>query len=160
MLTCSCAEYGRMDGLACAWMHSTPHQAGVAGVDIGSDLVPQISVSATQQANGHGPKLWHTVLAGGLGGMASRTGTAPLETIKLAAQTRGIKGVASEARAVIAARGMAGLWAGNVSVYDSADGVWVVQQLEQQPLQRLHLKVACSRKPYIFLSSSLSLRYH
>ena len=36
-----------------------------------------------------------------------------METIKLAAQTRGIKGIASEARAVIAARGVSGLWAGN-----------------------------------------------
>jgi len=86
------------------------HWAEVAFVtDIGTDFSPTIPQS------GCGLKWWQTVLAGGTAGVISRTATAPLEKIKLSAQT-GINsglGLLGELRSIYATQGMRGLFAGN-----------------------------------------------
>lgn len=83
----------------------------LASVDTGSDfsaVPPPKSVP-----------LWRFVLAGGMGGVVSRTLTAPLERIKILAQTsaegsathgKGMRALVGE---VVAKEGVRGLWAGN-----------------------------------------------
>ena len=63
-----------------------------------------------------GLKVWQTVLAGGTAGVVSRTLTAPLERVKVAAQTGfSTGGVSAEFRRILAAEGPRGLFAGNAA---------------------------------------------
>ena len=90
-----------LESVARAWVHS-------AGSDVGSDLAPPIP-----------PKdlpLGQFLVAGGFGGICSRTFTAPLERVKLQAQTGtlGNAGVFQSMRNIAAKEGIAsGLFAGN-----------------------------------------------
>jgi solute carrier family 25 phosphate transporter 23/24/25/41 len=76
--------------------------------DFGGELSPSLPPS--------GLEVWQTVVAGGCGGVASRTLTAPLEKVKLAAQTGTSRtaGVYRElAHIIVATQGVKGLFAGN-----------------------------------------------
>lgn len=75
------------------------------GGDVGSPSLPP-----------SGLELWQTVVAGGCGGVASRTLTAPLERVKLAAQTgtSHTSGVIKELAWVIKTQGVKGLFKGNL----------------------------------------------
>jgi solute carrier family 25 phosphate transporter 23/24/25/41 len=90
-----------LESVARAWVHN-------AGTDCGTDLAPAIP-----------PKdlpLQQFLLAGGLGGVCSRTATAPLERVKLQAQMGGLTGnVYSSLRGILAKEGAAGLFAGNLT---------------------------------------------
>lgn len=80
--------------------------AALAGADVGTDLSPPIPP----------PDLptWLFLVAGGTGGCLSRTATAPLERVKLAAQIRGSGvRVLGELRAAWRQGGVRGLFAGN-----------------------------------------------
>ncbi|GMI15890.1 hypothetical protein TrVE_jg8832 [Triparma verrucosa] len=84
--------------LAKSWAESV-------SVDCGSDLAPP-TVSPDVP--------WHYAVLGGIGGVASRTLTAPLEKVKLAAQTgSGGVSILKELRSTHAALGFRGLFAGN-----------------------------------------------
>lgn len=76
--------------------------------DIGADLSPSLPPS--------GLEIWQTVVAGGCGGVASRTLTAPLEKVKLAAQTgrTHAHGMFSELSYILRSQGFRGLFAGNL----------------------------------------------
>lgn len=78
--------------------------------DIGADMAP------TVHSDGTGLYWWQTVLAGGSAGILSRTLTAPLEKIKITAQTGldGGRGVAASLRHVFVEQGVRGLFAGNL----------------------------------------------
>ena len=89
-----------LEGVARAWVHS-------AGTDVGTDLAPPIP-----------PKdlpLYQFLLAGGFGGMSSRTATAPLERIKIQAQMGNSKGTIAQFSNILAKEGINGLWAGNLT---------------------------------------------
>jgi hypothetical protein len=77
-------------------------------VDCGGEASPSLPPSGLQ--------VWQTVVAGGCGGVASRTLTAPLEKIKLAAQTgtSHTSGVIQEMFHIIRTQGVRGLFAGNL----------------------------------------------
>jgi solute carrier family 25 phosphate transporter 23/24/25/41 len=76
--------------------------------DFGGDLSPSLPPS--------GLEIWQTVVAGGCGGVASRTLTAPLEKVKLAAQTgtSHTSGIFQELSWIIKKQGIKGLFAGNL----------------------------------------------
>ena len=77
-------------------------------VDAGSDLAPLLPHSDLTA--------WQTVVAGGCAGVASRTATAPLERIKLAAQTGNLRGgIAAALRQIYAQEGVRGLFRGNLA---------------------------------------------
>eukprot|EP00747_Dinoflagellata_sp_TGD_P047029 gnl/TRDRNA2_/TRDRNA2_144768_c0_seq2.p1 gnl/TRDRNA2_/TRDRNA2_144768_c0~~gnl/TRDRNA2_/TRDRNA2_144768_c0_seq2.p1 ORF type:complete len:459 (-),score=80.07 gnl/TRDRNA2_/TRDRNA2_144768_c0_seq2:68-1444(-) len=79
-----------------------------SAVCAGSDLAPPGPIA--------GLYLWQTVLAGGLAGVASKTATAPLERLQIAAQTGHAKGgLAQTLRAIASREGVAGLFAGNLA---------------------------------------------
>jgi solute carrier family 25 (mitochondrial phosphate transporter), member 23/24/25/41 len=87
-----------LEGVARAWIHN-------AGTDVGTDLAPPIP-----------PKdlpLYQFLLAGGFGGMSSRTATAPLERIKIQAQMGKNTGLLRELSNIVSKEGIYGLWAGN-----------------------------------------------
>ena len=80
----------------------------LSGVDIGSDLSVPVPPSNMP--------LWRFVLAGGLGGVCSRTFTAPLERVRIEAQVgRSVSGVLSTMRQITAKSelGWRALMAGN-----------------------------------------------
>ena len=76
--------------------------------DFGGDVSPSLPPS--------GLEVWQTEEAGGCGGVASRTLTAPLEKVKLAAQTgtSHTVGVFQELLWVMKKQGIKGLFAGNL----------------------------------------------
>jgi len=79
------------------------------GIDIGSDQVPT-SIPPAEVP------LWRFMLAGGCGGVASRTATAPLEKIKILAQTSSSKDkvrIIKTLSTVWKTQGLHGLFAGN-----------------------------------------------
>jgi solute carrier family 25 phosphate transporter 23/24/25/41 len=80
------------------WMSGT-------AIDCGSDLAPPISSPDVP---------WYYAVCGGIGGCVSRTLTAPLEKVKLVAQTSGRPvAVLRELRRTYAQHGARGLFAGN-----------------------------------------------
>jgi solute carrier family 25 phosphate transporter 23/24/25/41 len=82
--------------------------ASMGAVDVGSDLAPLLPNPDLH--------LWQTATAGGCAGMASRTFTAPLERVKLAAQTRSLDGsMASALKRIYQQEGMRGLFRGNLA---------------------------------------------
>lgn len=92
-----------MDELAAFWASSC------IVTDCGSDMAPTVP--------GCGLLWWQTVLAGGCAGVLSRTLTAPLEKIKITAQTgtNGGRTLIRELQAVFASQGLKGLFAGNLT---------------------------------------------
>jgi Ca2+-binding EF-hand superfamily protein len=87
-----------LDGIALKWF-------SLSSMDVGTDLAPPIP-----------PKnipMWQFLCAAGIGGVASRTFTAPLERIKIKAQTIGVQSVQNEFQQIIAKEGFGGLFAGN-----------------------------------------------
>lgn len=80
----------------------------LSGLDIGSDLSVPVPPS-------HMP-LWRFVLAGGLGGVCSRTVTAPLERVRIEAQVSGsVRGIYHSMKHIVSTseRGLLALFAGN-----------------------------------------------
>ena len=78
----------------------------LSGMDFGSELSAPIPPA-------HMP-LWRFVLAGGLGGVCSRTVTAPLERVRIEAQVHGTKdGVLKSMNRILAKDGARALFAGN-----------------------------------------------
>ena len=87
-----------LEGVTRAWVHS-------AGTDVGTDLAPPIP-----------PKdlpLYQFLLAGGFGGISSRTATAPLERVKIQAQMGNRAALVSQLSKILSKEGVSGLWAGN-----------------------------------------------
>ncbi|XP_065839630.1 uncharacterized protein [Oscarella lobularis] len=79
------------------------------GIDVGADFAPPPLPPASMP-------LWRFLLAGGMGGVASRTLTSPLERIKLLAQTQTISRdarIASTLSHLWKTEGVRGLFAGN-----------------------------------------------
>ena len=76
-------------------------------VDCGNDIAPTVPTP--------GLKWWQTVIAGGTAGVLARTLTAPLERLKIAAQTGRTEGLGMihELKTVYKSNGMRGLFAGN-----------------------------------------------
>ena len=74
------------------------------GGDLGSATIPV-----------PGLRTWQTVMAGGIGGVASKSVVAPLERVRLAQQTGNANGLGlfGLLRSIVAAEGWRGLWAGN-----------------------------------------------
>ena len=74
------------------------------GGDLGSATIPV-----------PGLRTWQTVMAGGIGGVASKSVVAPLERVRLAQQTGKAEGLGlfGLMRNIVAAEGWRGLWAGN-----------------------------------------------
>jgi len=74
------------------------------GSDLGSATIPV-----------PGLRTWQTVMAGGIGGVASKSVVAPLERVRLAQQTGNANGLGlfGLMRSIVAAEGWRGLWAGN-----------------------------------------------
>lgn len=82
--------------------------ASMGGVDVGSDLAPMLPNPELE--------VWQTATAGGCAGIASRTCTAPLERVKLAAQTRSMDGsMVSALRQIYQHEGLRGLFRGNLT---------------------------------------------
>lgn len=75
-------------------------------VDVGSDLVPPLPTTTTKASL----PLWQFVVAGGMGGTVSRTMTAPLEFVKLQAQTTtsSYRGMVQEFRSCLRQKGIRG----------------------------------------------------
>ena len=90
------------------------------GIDIGSDLVPpqlndKLSTS-TSEATSRNMPLYRFLWAGGLGGIFSRTITAPLEVVKLRAQINSnYKGMVEEWKYCLRKQGLRGLFVGNMT---------------------------------------------
>ena len=79
------------------------------GLDFGSDIVP-MTLPPTEMP------LVQFMLAGGVAGVASRTFTAPIEKIKILAQTStAYTGFRSTCRNIFIKDGVAGLFAGNLT---------------------------------------------
>ena len=80
---------------------------GQVALDVGSDLAPPIPA-------GKDIPVWECLVVGGLAGCVSRTATAPLERIKIQAQTRGLAGsIFGELGRIVKAEGVKALFAGN-----------------------------------------------
>lgn len=78
----------------------------LSGLDVGSELSAPLPPA-------HMP-LWRFVLAGGLGGVCSRTVTAPLERVRIEAQVRGsAEGVVKSITRIAREGGVRSLFAGN-----------------------------------------------
>ena len=78
--------------------------------DCGTDMAPTIP--------SHGLKWWQTILAGGTAGILSRSLTAPLEKVKIVAQTGTSAtggGMRAELRSIVSNQGFKGLFAGNLT---------------------------------------------
>lgn len=84
--------------------------ASGCGLDFGTDIVPMALPPAEAP-------LFQFVIAGGLAGVVSRTFTAPLEKIKLIAQTSssGYLGIRGTFRNVFVREGLSGLFSGNLT---------------------------------------------
>lgn len=80
---------------------------GHAHIDVGTDLAVPIPSNHVEA------KEW--LLVGGMAGVIARTLTAPLERVKLQAQTFGVTSVYQELRRIAAAEGWTALWAGNMA---------------------------------------------
>ena len=84
------------------------HWISSSGIDVGTDMgvpIPPPNIP-----------IWRFFLAGGLGAIVARTATAPLERVKIIAQTRGlVRGVLEELRSIYHAEGVPGLFAGNAA---------------------------------------------
>ena len=93
-----------LESIAARW-------ASLDGCDVGTDISPPIA----KKQPGLPP--WAALVCGGVGGIISRTLTAPLETVKVAAQCgrRIAPDVAGSLRAVAQRAGPAALWAGNLA---------------------------------------------
>jgi len=81
------------------------HLVGDIPLDVGSDLAPPVPSKSIP--------VHECLLVGGLAGITSRTATAPLERIKLQAQTVGVSSVRGELHRLVQAEGFRSLWAGN-----------------------------------------------
>ena len=94
-----------MDEVAAYW------SAGVIATDCGSDVAPTVPLP------GCGMFWWQTVVSGGIGGVLSRTLTAPLEKIKINAQTGNATGggIVRELFATYQTQGLRALFAGNLA---------------------------------------------
>jgi hypothetical protein len=80
--------------------------SSLSQLDIGSDLSPLLPNPDL--------KIWQTVFAGGCAGVAGRTLTAPLERVKLAAQTGNLQGsMITGIRKIYVQEGVRGLFRGN-----------------------------------------------
>lgn len=80
---------------------------GHAHIDVGTDMAPPLPSKQVSIAE--------CLLVGGTAGVVSRTLTAPLERVKLQAQTVGVSSTYGELRRIVAAEGWASLWAGNLA---------------------------------------------
>jgi solute carrier family 25 (mitochondrial phosphate transporter), member 23/24/25/41 len=84
----------------------------LAGADTGSDL----HFAMDDALSSSWSSVWPFLVAGGLGGIVSRTATAPFERLKITAQTGELHGsLVAEVRAVVAREGLRGLFAGNAA---------------------------------------------
>jgi len=84
------------------------------GVDVGTDLA--FTASLTESDNGKQYQFpFFPFIAGGSGGICSRTATAPLERIKILAQTGGSRtSMKHTIEMIIRTEGTKGLWKGNL----------------------------------------------
>jgi len=108
--------------------------AALQSADVGSDLAPPLfaaeaSAPGDEGGDGDGAEttapglpMWGALLCGSAGGLVSRTATAPLERVKLAAQTgrSAVPGAVRvellpEVRAAVASGGWRTLWHGNAA---------------------------------------------